>query len=538
MTEILLENVNIVTIDPGLPRASALLIRDGVIQAVGELDAVQAQATRSASRIDGQGRTVLPGFVDAHAHLELLAYAREIAVDCRHPRVGSIEDIVRVLRERADSTPGGTWILGHGSHYQDSKLAERRYPDRYDLDRVSDQHPVIFRSSYHSNVFNSYALRALGVDRDTPAVPGGRIEHDENGEPTGRTFDMFGALGVPEEPVESLAAAMTLAQDAYLSYGVTSLGDFPLHPNGVSAVLHMAAKGDLRLRMAMYPKYPSVVRDADLASTDDRFGFEGLATDRVRHVGVKIFLDGGLTSSAAALYDPYPGTDDYRGELAYNENELAELVRTVAGRGLQCTIHAIGDRALDIAIAALEKLPAGGHRIEHAGNLFVTEERIRRMLDAGIVAVPQPGFLLTTASGYRAHLGEARTGEIMPFRRLLDAGMRLPGNSDAIGITLRQEDPLLGIKAAVTRVTADGEAIEPGQAITIDEALAMYTINAAAAIGFDDQIGSITVGKRADFAVFDRDPTTVDPLEITDLRVVETWSNGEVVYQSTAAVTK
>ncbi len=531
---VLVVDAAVLTMDEARPRAEAFLVTDGVVSAVGTSAELRTLAPTTPV-LDAGGRTVLPGLTDAHAHLELLAYAWHIAVDCRSPRVRSIEDIVALLRERADRCAPGEWILGHGGHFQDATLAERRYPDRRDLDRVSLEHPVVFRSSYHSNVFNSKALELLGVDRDTPDAPGGRIEHDEHGEPTGRTYDMYGELGVPEAPLDELARAITAIEDSYLAYGVTAFGDIPLHPNGLAALAALAADGLLRTRVVAYPKHPNVVAPADLRSGAL---VAALPPDdgRLRLGGVKVFLDGGLTSSAAALHEPYEGQGTYAGELAFSPEELRELAEQVDAAGLQLSLHAIGDRALDIAIDAIASLPrdrvrTAGHRIEHAGNLFMTPERIARILDAEIVAVPQPAFLLTTAAGYRRLLGPERSADLMPFRRLLDAGLVLPGNSDAIGITSGQHNPFPGMRAAVDRRTAEGDLIDPEQAITPEEALAMYTTGAAAAIGEAAQRGSISVGKAGDFIVLDRDPLADDGAQLAAVRVDETWIGGRRVFR-------
>ncbi|TDE15856.1 amidohydrolase [Jiangella asiatica] len=539
--DVCIVNATVRTMDTAGSVAEAFRFRDGRIVAVGSRSSVLAGAASGAEGgprvVDAAGATVLPGLIDAHSHLEMLAYAWEVAVDCRSTRASSIEDIVAALAERAAAVRAGEWILGQGEHYQHTKLAEGRYPDRHDLDRVSTTHPVIYRASYHLNVFNSLALDLLGVDDDTPDAPGGRIERDPaTGIATGRTFDMFAPLGGPQAPVAVLADAMKAVQQRYLSVGITALGDILLHSHALDALVDLATREELVLRTVAYPKLPSVVAAADVRSAALAGRFSVVDGERLALGGIKVFLDGGLTAGAAALHDDYPGQPGYRGELAYTDDQVAELVRLADDAGLQIAIHAIGDRALDQAIDAVAALPPDRravirHRIEHAGNMFMTDERIKRMLDLGIVPVPQPAFLLTTAPGYAGHLGHDRIGTLMPFRTLIDAGLAIPGNSDAIGITADQHHPFPAMQAAVTRRTASGEVIDGHEAVTVAEALAMYTRWAAYSLGWEDLIGSLEVGKRADFVLLDADPLAVSPDALGEVTVRSTWVDGREVYR-------
>ncbi|MFB6395924.1 amidohydrolase [Polymorphospora lycopeni] len=524
------------TMDRAGTVAEAFRTEDGRITATGTTEEILAGAGE-ARVVDLAGAVVIPGLIDCHSHLELLAYSWELAIDCRSSRVSSIEEIVSVLAECADSTTAGEWILGQGEHYQDLKLAEGRYPDRHDLDRVSTTHPVMYRSSYHLNVFNSLGLRLLGVDDDTPNAPGGRIERDPTtGVATGRTYDMFEPLGGPQPPVQDLAAAIKRVQDRYLAVGVTTVGDIPLHRAGLEAIASLAADGDLVLRAALYPKLEAVVSAEDVRTGRTRDRIDALDPDHLAMAGFKVFLDGGLTAGAAALHGDYPGQPGYRGELAFTDEEVAALVATADDAGLQIAMHAIGDRALDQALDGALALPAerhgiARHRIEHAGNMFMTDERIKRLVASGVVPVPQPAFILTTAAGYVAHLGSDRIGAVMPFRTLIDHGLPIPGNSDAIGITEDQHDPFPAMQAAVTRRTNDGDVLEAPEAVTIEETLRMYTEWSAFSIGWEDRVGSLEVGKFADFVILSADPLETEPTDLAALTVMQTWIGGTLVFE-------
>lgn len=531
--ELCVVNAQILTMDDGDHVVTAFRAVDGVITHTGDDAEVLAQTGDGAEVIDLHGATVIPGLIDAHSHIEMLAFAWQLAEDVRASQVDSIAELVDVLRAKAARTPVGNWVMGHGQHFQDALFAEGRFPDAADLDLVSTVHPVMYRSSFHTNIFNTRALEVLGITRDTPDAPGGRIEHDENGEPTGRTFDMFAAINGPQASVEDLADAIEKTQDMYLAVGVTGLGEISLLAHGFEAMLALAERGALKLRTTSYATFPNVVDEPTVVGGGLAERFAGIDESRIKLGGVKLFLDGGLTSLAAALTEDYPEKPGYRGEMAYEPEELRHWVDLLSEREMQIAIHAIGDRALDQALDAIEG--AGDiarirrHRIEHAGNLWMTPARVHRLASLGAVPVPQPAFILTTALGYRRHLGD-RIGDLMPFRTLIDAGLALVGNSDAIGITADQHDPFPALQAAITRHTRAGEPVDPHQAITLMESLGMYTRDAAYAIHREHEIGSLEGGKRADFVVLDEDLLGLDPEKIGSIRPRETWIDGERVF--------
>jgi len=523
---------NVVTMDDERRIVEAFAVENWRVIATGDFAELR-QSFRDAELVDLGGSTVLPGLIDAHSHLEMLAYTWELATDVRSSAVGSIAEMIERLREVAARTEPGEWIMAHGEHFQDLRFEERRFPDRHDLDRVSREHPIYYRSSYHLNVFNSAALELLGVDETTPDAPGGRIErHPETGELTGRTYDMFAPLGGPQAEAPVLADAMAAAARRYLAVGVTALGEISLHSRGLEAMLLLSSRDDFPLRATVYPTLPNAIDRSDVATLRSRF--DGVEPERLRLGGVKLFLDGGLTAGAAALHDDYPDQPGYRGELRYDDAELAELLHDIDREGFQTLMHAIGDRALDQALGAVEALGEGAaehrHRIEHAGNLWMTPDRISRLVRSGVIPVPQPAFIRTTALGYRARLGD-RVGDLMPFRALADAGIRIPGNSDAIGISADQHDPFPAIEAAVTRRSQLGEPVDPQHALTLLESIEMYTRNAAQSIGRETEIGSLEAGKFADFVVLDRDILTVPSDQIATVRPRQTWSGGELVFE-------
>lgn len=529
---------SVLTMSDDRAEHTSFVVRDGEILAVGG-DEVGELCGPDPQIVDLAGATVVPGLIDAHAHLEMLACAWWMYLDCRSPGVGSIGEIVDRIAAEMRRRPEGEWIIAQGNHFQDAYLAEGRYPDRYELDRAGDTHPVVFRASSHMNIFNSVALERLGVDRDTPDAPGGRIERLPDGELTGRTFDMWGPLGGPEPTVEQLAQAMVGAQQSYLAAGVTAIGDIPLQRNGLLAVIESARTGRLRLRVEMYPKAPTVTTIEEFSSGALQAEFDGFDPETLHLRGIKLFLDGGMTSLAAALHEEYAEAPGYYGELTFTPEQLDEVVDAIAAAGLQGALHVLGDRAFDEGLRVLSRelpgSPDAPHRLEHAGNLFATPERLATMREHGILPVPQMSFINTTALGYRKQLGSPRGDHVIALKSMMEAGLRVPGSSDAVGINQEQHIPMFGIRAAVTRKAYTGEVLNPEEAITVEDALWMYTRDAAFAIGREDDLGSIEPGKKADFAVFDVDPRTVAGDDLMEVAPVQTWVNGECAYRRDGA---
>ncbi len=531
----LIKNARILTMDDEGTEGGSMLVQDGRVV---EIDPPFDRSEAVTTVVDAGGRVVLPGFIDGHAHMEMIGYAWGIAVDIRPPAVRSMNELVAKLKAKAETLSAGRWILGQGIHYQDQHMEEGRYPDRNDLDRVSTQHPIVCRFSFHMNVFNSKALEVLGITRDTPDMDGGYIEHDVDGEPTGMTNDMWHAVGGPDWPLDELCPAIELAQSSYIANGVTGICEFSLLKGGVDALMSLEARDRLKIRVALYPKVPDVCSLE--AATDGTMAerFRSVDADRLQLGGMKLFIDGGLTSKAAAMHEPYWGTDII-GDLAFEPAEFAAIVEALDGAGHQIAVHAIGDRAVDCVLDAFEALPGarkvdeGLHRIEHAGNAFWNAERSARFKAKSLLPVPQPPFIFTTAPGYRKNLGPERGKNLFPFRTMVvDDGFAVPGNSDAIGIHPKQHIPLFGIWCLVTRHMINGETLDDSQQIDVETALKMYTRYAARSIGREHEIGSLEPGKFADFIILDDDPRSVDLESLRDMAVRETWINGELVHRA------
>jgi predicted amidohydrolase YtcJ len=526
---VLLSNAAVISLDPAVGPADAIGIRRGRIAWVGDRRDAHAQFDGEYREIDLGGATVAPGFIDAHHHLMTLGFWMS-QIDCAFPAVRSITEIVVSVAARAAATPAGEWIRGRG--YDDNKLLERRHLTRHDLDPVSPHHPVMIRNaSGHMSVVNSFALRQAGVTRSSVSPFGGHIDVDVDGEPTGllqeTAQDLLGEPFLPHDK-DQLRQHLHTAGAAYLSAGVTSGHEAGIfHPAEFSVLQDAWADGTLALRTYM------MIRNPFLESLEGVGFHTGFGDDRLRVGSIKIISDGSLIGRTAAVCNPYDhAADDNLGLTMFDQAELDDLVWRGHRAGWQMAIHAIGDRAIDMCLnayeSALKRMPRADHRhrIEHCG--IMRTDIIVRMARMGVIPVGQPPFITEFGDGFIEHIGRERAQLTYPLKSLLKAGIPVAGSSDS---PVSSYQPLIGIQAAVTQLTGSGDIFAPAEALTVEEALSIYTRNAAFAAFDEHKKGSISVGKYADLVVLGRDPRTEPAATISQIPIMATIQGGEFVYE-------
>ena len=530
---VLLTNARVITLEEADHHAgaNAVGIRGDRIAWVGERRDADNDFTGSYREVDLGGATVVPGFIDAHHHLITLGFWMS-QIDCAFPAVRSIPEIVDAVAVRAQTTPAGEWIRGRG--YDDNKLAERRHLTRHDLDVVSPHHPVLIRNaSGHMSVVNSVALRRAGIGRGTVSPFGGHVEIDAEGEPTGllqeTAQELLGVPFLPQDKAE-LAGYLRTAGRAYLAAGVTSGHEAGIfHPAEFSVFQDAWADGSLALRTYLMIRTPFL-------DALEGVGFHtGFGDDRLRVGSIKVISDGSLIGRTAAVCSPYDHSGD-SGDLGltmFDQAQLDDLVWRGHRAGWQLAIHAIGDRAIDMCLdayqSALARLPRRDHRhrIEHCG--VMRADIIARMARMGVIPVSQPPFIREFGDGFLDHLGRERSQLTYPLKSLLAAGIPVAGSSDS---PVSSHEPLIGIQAAVTERTASGAEFAPAEALTVTEALSIYTRNAAFAAFDEDRKGTISVGKYADLTVLGRDPRAEPAATISEIPVVATMQGGEFVHEA------
>lgn len=520
-------NGTIHTLDPHNPDADAVLVGDdGRIAAVGRLDEISIPS--GARRVDLAGRTLIPGFNDAHVHVWKLGLLLTTQVDARRAAAPDIETIITRFHERAVNLPRDTWITGRG--YNEADLPERRHLNRADLDAASAEHPIaLTRTCGHMIVANSRALELAGITRDTANPPGGVIVRDAHGEPTGLLQETAMGLltrAIPPVSDDDMANAIRAAQAHQLALGITAATDPLLQPEHLRVYHALDAAGGLRVRVNGLP-----IRRPDGGTATYPLPERHLS-DFLRIDSVKFFADGGLSGATAAIYGEYRVTGGH-GVLRFDTEELYALMREAHDAGFRIGTHAIGDEALDQVISVYERLHADNpnglrHRIEHLG--LPTPEHLRRVAAINAFAVPQTVFLPALGSAFRRYLPDDYLARCYPVRAMLDAGLTVALSSDAPVVP--DDNPLLGMKAAVDRCDPHGEPIALDQALTLPEALHAYTVGGASASGDRFRFGSLRVGKWADMAVLSGDPLAVaHPDALLDLHVEMTLVGGKIAYE-------
>lgn len=518
--------------------ATAVAIKDGLFVGVGSDDEMRSLAGFGTTVEDLEGRAVIPGLIDAHNHMlmtgQLLGQIQ--LYDCR-----SIAEIVARVAERARALPPGVWILGRG--WDESLLAERRYPTRYELDAAAPEHPVVLHRVWNKLVCNSRALQIAGIGRETPDPPkdalyAGSFDRDEHGEPTGlfrdRAKEMI-SRHVPAPTDDELLAAVERASRAYNAVGLTGDAEPGLYPRDIRAFARAAELDKLTVRVEMLMAgwgFGSAEDEGELKRRFEEVGVTGgFGNDLLRLEGIKFMPDGGVGDRTARMYESYLDEPDNRGQWVVEPGKLTELIRWVHDLGWSIDTHTCGDEAQEVTVRAYAAAqtanpnPGLRHRVHHA--YFPTPAVLDLMARHRIPAVVSDPFLYSLGESYVTSVGEARAARMMPMRTYLEAGVPLAGSSDS---AVADFNPWVGLFAATTRKTVTGRVLGQSERISIKEALRSYTIGGAYATGQERRRGSIEPGKLADLVVLERDPLAMEPDELKEVKPLATMLGGRFVF--------
>ncbi len=511
--DLILHNANVITMDPARPAADLVAVKGNKIRLVAAGDRLGEVRGAKTKVIDCQGKAVVPGFNDAHCHI--FGFIRRLrSIDLGPASVSSIADIKAAIRRQAQGIPAGNWLTG--SDYNEFYLAEKRHPNRFDLDEAAPHHPVvIFHRSLHACVLNSMALSLAGITSKTPEPPGALIERElSTGEPSGLLFEMMGYLrekALPPLSTAESAETIALVNEHYLSMGITSLQE-------------ASAAND-------YARWQTLKRFKDSRQLASRvammFGFgalpqfqeRGLAFGsgdaQLRLGGVKIVLN------------------ETRGNLEPPLAELEKQALDIHQAGFQLAIHCVEPGTVEAAIAALEHIASQSslvgrrHRLEHCSEC--PPQLLERLRKLEAMVVTQPPFIYRSGQRYLATIPPKRQRWLHRIRSFLDAGLVVAGSSDW---PVAPDNPLVGIYAAVTRRAQSGQELLPEEKVSVQQALAMYTASAAYASFEEDSKGSIAGGKLADMVVLSADPLLSLPEQLKDIKVEMTIIDGRVVWEA------
>jgi predicted amidohydrolase YtcJ len=529
--DVILVNGNIVTIDAKRTTAKALAIKNGIIQFVGDDQAVRNMAGDSTQVIDLGGRTVTPGLIDAHCHLSAVGLLGTAYVDLSWPAVFTVADMQAKFAERIAVTPPGEWVVGSGW-----LTFEGRYATKHDLDPISPNHPLFATNmGGHMAVVNSLALEMAGVNASTPDPGNGLFMREANSnEPNGTVLnhpamDYFRKLWPPDLlSLQVMESSVLNPQATFAAMGVTSFQDvYARDMNRMQAYFNLASRGEMSIR-GQVMNVLEYIQELDGRIAD--IEAMRVENDYMHFAGGKFQVDGAL--ECAFTNEPHNG-------IAYNisiwkPKDLNEAVAAFHDAGYQVALHTVGDAALGMALDAIEKAmnknprPDPRHRIEHA--VLNTDKDLQRTKDLGVVISTQPTLIRAFGDAAARIFGEERMQTMIPTRTWLNMGIPLCLSSDAP--SMPWWDPQSTLAAALARVTITNKPVSPEQALTIEEAMYAHTMAGAYADFAENEKGSLEPGKFADLAVWNDNPYTVKPVDILDLTIDLTMVGGKVVHQA------
>jgi predicted amidohydrolase YtcJ len=542
--DLLLVNANVLTMDQGRPRARSVAVAGGRV--IGVYDGEPDVTAKNV--VDLRGLTLIAGFHDAHNHM--VGFGLSLTeIDLR---VGSLDELYERVAAKAAAVPAGEWIIGAG--YDQTKTGA--HPHRDALDAIVPHHRVWLKhTSSHMCVVNGLVLNDLGIGETAPDVDGGRVTTDSGGRPTGlleeRAQQLVGDLTHPY-PLATLTDAVSAAAERYLAEGLTSVteagvggGWIGQSPVELAAYVTAREQGRLPVRVELMVVsdafHPLGAHPADRMETGIDLGLRtGFGDDWLRLGPMKIFTDGSLVGRTAAMSAPFDGEPGGNsGYLQADPDYLTGMIIAAHQAGWRVAAHAIGDRAIDLALdafaTAADLLPRTDprHRIEHFA--AARPDQVARAAQLGVIPVGQGRFASELGDGMLAAVGQGRHGWLYRQRSLLEAGLVLSGSSDR---PVASGAPLLGIHDMVNRRTDTGAPFNDAEAITAAEALRAYTWGSAYAAKQEHVKGSIAAGKLADFTVLSEDPTAVAANRIAGLEVASTFVDGVLRYSAPGFVTR
>ena len=551
--DVIFTNANIITAASKGARANAMAIKGGKILFVGDMKNSFQYKNAQTKVIDLKGKTIIPGFNDVHIHPNPETDFKELDHVIKVDTVTSITSLIKILTEKAKITPEGMLIRARG--YNESKLGVE--PTCKILDAASIKHPIILtHASGHKSVVNTFILNINHITKETPNPKGGTFERFSDGSPNGICKEAAASnltkndaiIPFPEKSFEELLANYRKYFNTLLSLGITSVGDAGSDIKRLQIYQKLAAENfPIRLNVMMIDKLLPEMEGGDAHHETDSwktladFDHASIAqseTDFLRVKSIKVFHGNSLSGKTCWLYEPYQmvnpstGINDYYG-IPYkrSQEQLDSLFLAIHKKGLQIAVHSNGDREIDMVLKAFEKVYASGnplnihHRIEHCS--VINDRIISKIKELGVIPVlhnyiNELGDLLDP-------FGEERLNNMFATKSFLEAGVLPALHSDA---PVSSYDPRTRWESTVIRTTSQGKVLGPKQCVDAEDALIMYTKGGANATGELAKKGSLEKGKFADFVIIAENPLTIEPNQIHNIHIFQTWVNGLMVYKS------
>ncbi|MDO4393914.1 MAG: amidohydrolase [Bacillota bacterium] len=528
--DLILTGGPVISIDSNDTIHRAIAIRDNKIIALGNEEYISTFKSDDTKIIELNGRSVVPGFIDSHIHTAVMG-VNALAIDCRPSKVSSIEDIKEAVFERAKDTPKGEWIRGWG--YNDQYLKEQRNPNKWDLDQVAPDNPVMLtRVCNHISAHNSRSIEIAGITNTDNFNPATFTR--QNGEISGVMLEeghmaMFKAALLKEEEI---IEGMVAANEMLLKEGVTSIHDSGGYgPIQMNAIQNAIEQNKFKIRL-----YSMIFSFADNLQFVDSYlnvGIHsGMGNNHFKLGPAKLMIDGSSSGPTAATFEPYEIDPNNYGILSHSQELVDEYIIKAQERNWQITSHAVGDKGVTVIVNAIEKAMKlyprdnSRHRIEHCA--MINDDLLERIKRLNIVPICNPIFLYEFGDGYITNYGKDRAFKMFTAKSFIDKGIITAGASDC---PITFSDPLMGIHLAVNRETIGGNVINPDERISPMEALRMFTYNGAYASCEEQIKGSLEVGKLADMVILDSNFLETAPDKIKELNVDMTIIDGVIEYE-------
>lgn len=507
---------------------SYLAFENGKVIAIGDQTILNGLADSQV--IDGKGKTLLPGLIDSHGH-QLMLGETLLNIDVRD--IKTAKETAEFVKNYADKNPQLPWITGRG--WNQVLWPDKAFPTSKQLDEYISNRPVwLKRIDGHAGWANSHALKLANINKDTLDPPGGKIERDENGEPSGVLIDTAMSLltqHIPDANEAALTANLNAATQHLLSLGVTSMHDAGISESVYHFYRKKAQNNQLGMRIyamlsAVDPKLENMLGKGRISDEKDMLSIRS----------VKAYGDGALGSRGAALLAPYSDEPENMGLLITQEYQLKPLFDLVISNGFQLNFHAIGDRANQLALDQFAQTfeSIGGselrHRIEHAQVIALND--IPRFKQLGIIPAMQPTHATSDMNMAEDRIGKDRLRGAYAWKRFVEQGSPIAMGSD---FPVELANPFYGLHAAVTRQDRQNQPKAgwiPSQSLSLEQAFKGFTIDSAYAAHQEDVLGGLTVGKWADFILIDQNIFAISPQQIWRTKVLETWLAGEKVYDA------
>jgi predicted amidohydrolase YtcJ len=524
----LVHDVNGYTLVGGkLQTFNAIQFTDDKIDRLFTKDQTLPSASNIAT-IDGKGKTLLPGLIDAHGHV--LSYGLSL-LTADLTNTSSEQDAVVRAQAFIKKNPTDSWLMGRG--WNQELWDNKQFPSKESLDKAFSANPVSFgRIDGHAIWVNSKALALAGISANTVSPEGGEIVKDEQGNPTGVLIDNAMNLVfnvIPDLNQQQLESTLTLAMDSLASYGLTSVHDAGISISNIKAYQQLAANNAMSVRVngmlsVEDPRFDSILKQGHITTTDDMFKVDS----------VKISADGALGSRGAALIKEYSDQPGHKGLMLYSDEQLGKLILQAMKAGFQVNTHAIGDNANQVvlnkyqtAIASTDS-KALRHRVEHAQILDLAD--VPRFAQLGVIASVQATHATSDKNMAENRLGKARLAGAYAWRKLLNANAVIANGSD---FPIESPNPFFGLHASVTRQDHLNKPLDgwlAGEKLSRIEAFKSFTIDAAYAGHQEQLLGTLEAGKKADFILVEDDYFAINPQQIWQNKVIATWVNGRQVF--------